>query len=45
VLMVLFALPALLLLCDRPICATTAGMRKIHKKEKAQAGRINAGII
>jgi len=45
VLMVLFALPALLLLCDRPICATTAGMRKIHKREKeqTQAGQISAG--
>lgn len=29
--MVIFALPALLLLCDRPICATTAGMRGCRK--------------
>ena len=29
---VIFILPALLLLCDKPVCATTAGMRHILKK-------------
>ncbi len=29
---VVFMLPALLLLCDRAICATTAGMRQIYKQ-------------
>lgn len=33
--MVLFALPALLLLCDRLICATTAGMRHCRKSAGA----------
>ena len=31
---VIFLLPALLLLCDRPICATTIGMRHIGKGTK-----------
>jgi len=30
--MVIFALPALLLLCDRIVCATTMGMRQINRK-------------
>lgn len=29
---VIFILPALLLLCDRLICATTAGMRHLNHK-------------
>ena len=29
---VIFALPALLLLCDRLVCATTAGMRHLNRK-------------
>ena len=29
---VVFALPALLLLCDRLVCATTAGMRHLNRK-------------
>ena len=31
---VIFLLPALLLLCDKPICATTIGMRHIGKETK-----------
>ena len=31
-LMVIFILPALLLLCDKPICYTTMGMRKCVRK-------------
>lgn len=34
ILMVVFILPPMLRLFDRPICATTLGMRGIHKKEK-----------
>ncbi|MGI6176833.1 MAG: efflux RND transporter permease subunit [Eubacterium sp.] len=32
---VIFVLPCLMMVFDRPICATTAKMRGIHKKEKA----------
>ena len=34
ILMVVFLLPPMLVLFDRPICATTSGMREIYKKEK-----------
>ena len=34
ILMVIFLLPPMLLLFDRPICATTIGMQGIYKKEK-----------
>ena len=37
VLMVLFILPAILLVFDRVICATTLGMMGIHKREKEEA--------
>ena len=37
VLMVLFVLPAMLLVFDRIICATTLGMTGIHKREKEEA--------
>ena len=30
---VIFVLPALLLLCDRLICATTAGMRTLNRSK------------
>ena len=33
---VIFILPALLLLCDKLICATTFGMKKVLKKKNAQ---------
>lgn len=36
VLSVLFILPALLLLCDRLICATTVGMRRLTKHQKPE---------
>ena len=36
---VIFFLPALFMLCDRLICATTAGMRKIRKTEKEGESR------
>lgn len=32
---VIFVLPCLMMVFDRPVCATTAKMRGIHKKEKA----------
>ncbi|MDD3360292.1 MAG: MMPL family transporter [Hespellia sp.] len=32
---VIFILPSMLMVFDRPICATTAGMRMIHKNENA----------
>lgn len=38
---VIFILPSMLMVFDRPICATTAGMRMIHKNEKAK----NSGNI
>ena len=31
---VILILPALLFICDRPICAMTAGMRRLRKKNK-----------
>ena len=34
ILMVVFLLPPMLVLFDRPICAATSGMREIYKKEK-----------
>lgn len=34
ILMVVFLLPPMLVLFDRPICAATSGMRGIYKKEK-----------
>ena len=34
ILMVVFLLPPMLVLFDRPICAATSGMRDIYKKEK-----------
>lgn len=36
---VIFFLPALFMLCDRLICATTAGMRRIRKTEKEGESR------
>ena len=33
---VIFILPALLLLCDKLICATTLGMRKLNRKNKQE---------
>ena len=34
-LLVIFILPALLLLCDKPVCYTTWGMKKCIKKDKS----------
>ena len=36
VLSVIFILPALLLLCDGPVCATTAGMKQCRKQSKQE---------
>lgn len=36
-LLVIFILPALLMLCDRLICATTIGMRHLNKQKKLEA--------
>ena len=36
ILMVVFLLPPMLVLFDRPICAATSGMREMYKKEKEQ---------
>lgn len=37
---VIFILPALLMLCDRPVCVTTFGMKHIGKKEKVVSSEV-----
>ena len=38
---VIFILPSLLMLCDKPICATTFGMRAVNKKTPVHTGQDN----
>ena len=37
---VIFILPALLMLCDRPVCMTTFGMKHVGKKEKVVSSEV-----